>query len=68
MKISYKPVQVLWEKGHLKFDLVNLKCTNQLIYKINTQSGVSLAGLTHKKFSHFFIKLWFLAISFFKIS
>jgi len=46
MKIAYKPVEVIWEKGHLKFDLVNLKCTNHLIYKVNTQgSGISLTGL-----------------------
>lgn len=54
MKISYKPVQVLWEKGHLKFDLVNLKCTNQLIYKINTQSGVSLAGLQNMPYNQLY--------------
>lgn len=50
MKISYKPVEVIWEKGYLKFDLVNLNCTNHLIYK-NAHAQVSLFGLQNMPYN-----------------
>lgn len=44
MKIAYKPAEIIWEKSNsfLKFDIINMKCTNYIQYNYY---GSSLSGI-----------------------